>query len=148
MGNMNTISPAYVAGLVDGEGCITVMANRRRFRYPVFYMGMSVKALPILTMVQREYGGSLKQARAATQKWSAAMTLTITGNSLVHFLETIRPHLILKAEQCSMALILAYQIRNQRGRYREPIWTPRFAAAAQAMADQIYHLNRKGPTKE
>ena len=142
---MKSITPAYVAGLVDGEGCITIEVARKRFFYPRLYMGMSAKALPILELIHKEYGGTLRQHRAETLRWSAAWMLSIVGVPVIPLLEAIQPHLILKAEQCSIALNLAMLTRDRQAFEKGSIWDEGFMALADSLKQQIHQLNRKGP---
>lgn len=142
---MRNITPAYVAGLVDGEGCITIEASKR-FYYPRIYIGMSAKALPALAAIHDCYGGTLRQHRQQTLRWSAAYMLTFSGVDTVPLLTDIGPHLILKIEQCDLALQLASAIK-QRKTLGVEMWDQAFTEIAQALAGQMRLLNRKGPTE-
>ena len=52
---------AYVAGILDGEGCLTVGLNKKaRTCDARVYVGMTIKALAILQSLNQEFGGTLR----------------------------------------------------------------------------------------
>ncbi len=53
---------AYAAGLIDGEGCISIYCNRRNgldFHYVRLTVQLSYKGLPTLKRMQSAFGGSI-----------------------------------------------------------------------------------------
>lgn len=54
--------PAYVAGILDGEGCISIRANDRGDLLPSVEITMSEKDL--LELFAEQYGGEVKPVRA------------------------------------------------------------------------------------
>ena len=142
---------AYAAGLVDGEGCIYVTNAARkgvgsRSYSAAVEIGMSVKAISLLRMIKREYGGTIKLSRPATDKWAEAHAWTIVGERAEACLLRLLPHLVLKQEQARLALRVM-EIR----RSLVPVggvtarWTAEAASRCEAARLSIQELNRKGP---
>lgn len=121
------LTAAYVAGLIDGEGCLWVQNKADRWFTPRCDMGMSEKAKPVLEMLTRQFGGSLTQVRKRSEKWEAAWRWAISGKKCLAMLEKVSPHLVLKAEQARLML----SISNEHG------------ATTKAL---VAELNRKGPS--
>jgi hypothetical protein len=109
---------AYVAGFVDGEGCIAVVRSfvrsRERYVYGVCVV-VANRDREVLDWMQRTWGGwvvavSARQGRArACWNWRSP-----TGLSASPFLTGIRPWLRIKRPQCDNALVMIDLL--QRGR--------------------------------
>ena len=128
----NLLTPAYVAGLIDGEGCISV--NRSKTKSDYIYsaridVGMSAKAGPLLKMLHTQFGGGLRQIRKRTRRWAAAYAWGVFGHAAGRLLRDLLPHLVLKRQQASLGIELQDMIAGKtRG------WTKK-----------MRELNRKGP---
>ena len=148
---MPLLTDAYVAGLIDGEGCIGITVNPRRQK-PTYQVridvGMSDKALPLLQALQAKYGGKLQRTREATEKWEAATAWRLMSRAEVApFLEAIRSHLILKSEQADLALrMLAMVDALPKTADGKPRWTEQARKDAATIRGQVMSLNQKGPT--
>jgi hypothetical protein len=143
---MDAVQLAYVAGLVDGEGCIHLECSRTTYR-PRVTVGMSEIALPLLTELREEWGGSLYLQRKQTAKWAAAWTWHTGGPEAARLLRSIRPHLRLKTAQAEAALWV-HEIwegleRTPNGRMGR--WTPEARAACEELKQRLHVLNAKGP---
>ena len=141
-----TTNPAYVAGLIDGEGCIHLDVTRGMYYRARVSVGMTEPALGLLKELQQEWGGTLYQQRKQTQRWAAAWTWHLTGDPAGVLLRAIQPHLRLKAEQARLALELeairqALPLRwgNQR------LWNEDARTACRAVRHRLHTLNKKGP---
>lgn len=121
------LTAAYVAGLIDGEGCLWVQNKSGRWFTPRCDVGMSEKARPVLEKLHRRYGGSLGSHRKATDKWEAALRWAIGGKACQAMLADVLPFLVLKKEQAMLLLSLT----NEDG------------AIIKALVSE---LNRKGPS--
>jgi hypothetical protein len=121
------LTAAYVAGLVDGEGCLWVQNKKDRWFTPRCDIGMTEKARPILEKLHKQYGGSLGSHRKATEKWEAALRWAIGGNDCKRMLTEILPFLMLKKEQARLLMSLD----NEHG---------------PTIKQLVSELNRKGPS--
>jgi hypothetical protein len=146
-----SITDAYAAGLVDGEGCVYIQNSTRkgpgrRSYHPVLEIGMSSKGRGLLLLLQREYGGTVNQSRKATERWDSAFAWVATGVTATACLTRLLPHLVLKREQARMA-IRVWEIRQSlvpRGGTNAR-WTDTAAMRCETIRRAVQELNRKGP---
>lgn len=139
---------AYVAGLVDGEGCISIQTHRNAYQVRVD-IGMTGKAKGLLQQVQREYGGRLALFREATEKWDVAYTWGLFGRDAEVFLRRIGGLLILKSEQARVALkvrdVWESMPKTASGRAR---WTDEGRERCARLKLRMHELNKKGSTSK
>jgi hypothetical protein len=142
---MNQLTDAYVAGLVDGEGCIGVQHNNDVYAIRVD-VGMTTKAAALLWLLRSEYGGRIRIHRRQTERWDAAEGWSVHGVEAAAFIRRIQPYLRLKSEQAQIALKLE-SIRLElpltpTGRAR---WTGDARARCATLKRRMHELNQKGP---
>ena len=148
---MTRLTPAYAAGLIDGEGCVLIQQSKGETYHHLVTIGMTEKALPVLRQMQREWGGAVKRARPATEKWDAAYAWTVAGDAATTLLTDTMPFLILKHEQARIALRVA-QIRkelpprwpNKPDGQRS--WTVEARQRCATLKRRMHELNAKGPS--
>ena len=97
----NSLSLAYLAGLFDGEGNISLMRDYSSHVgiFPTSIrcrVNMRTKLIPAL--FQAQFGGRLTHFKTGVTGWDVAAA------EAVHFLKTILPHLILKKPQAKIAI--------------------------------------------
>jgi hypothetical protein len=138
---------AYVAGLIDGEGCIGIQSSNKGAQYYVeITIGMTEKARTLLDQVQQNYGGTVTHHRRKTQQWANAWKWRIGGDAALTFLEMIAPYLVLKSQQAQLALKLrAICSQMQAHPNGTKKWTEPLRKEAQALKDAMHKLNQKGP---
>jgi hypothetical protein len=101
---------AYVAGIIDGEGCITVRKARRHYKVRDYEYRLEIKVglanefLP--KRLKFAFGGNICHENKRPYIW----IWTIGGESCVNFLKAIYPYLILKKPQADVAFRF-YNIR-------------------------------------
>lgn len=136
---------AYVAGLIDGEGCVHLDVPKGTYLARVS-VGMTEPALPLLISLRQTWGGTLYQQRKASERWAAAWTWHMTGDRASALLLAIRPFLRLKGAQADAALRVE-QIRSElvSRRNGQKKWTPEARAACEAIKQEMHVLNAKGP---
>ena len=131
---MKRLSWKYLAGLVDGEGCIDMqvahqdVGGRKQFYCrPRFRMTLSGKAGElVLGMLSANFGGHFDATRfvkrfAKNETWAPAHTWQLTGSShLRPFLQNLTNHLIIKKEQARFAIWWIDHIKGGN-RYGEPV---------------------------
>jgi hypothetical protein len=143
------MTDAYAAGLIDGEGCITIsQCGGGRWFAVRIDVGMSAKALPLLERMQKRYGGSIRKTRARSRKWEAAFAWGIFGFKAASFLALMLPSLVLKEKQARLALRLQEIIDGLEKRANgNAIWTDDARRRATMIHAAVKKLNAKGPTQ-
>src|SRR5262245_49485728 len=119
------LTVAYVAGLIDGEGCLYIV-RRKRWFYPRLDLAMADKALPLLQKLHHQFGGSLNLHRKATERWDSAHRWALMGKPLRELLTSCLPFLQLKKRQAELCLNSS-------------------PADAETQRALLTELNRKGP---
>lgn len=121
MRNPKEVEWAYLAGLIDGEGCISAQAPNRGDRYFAQVRVVNTR-LEMLEWIERRFGGVISFNRRATIKWRALYKWRIHGQAKVAWiLIGCMPYLVIKRDQAHIALELCN--RPEKGRqydiYRE-----------------------------
>ena len=107
------MTDAYAAGLIDGEGCISITPhNKERIFYARVDVGMGLKGLPSLERLKDKIRGQHFGTGRASEQGEKARAWRIYGKPLEAFLIAILPHLLLKREQAEYALKLHRMITS------------------------------------
>ena len=138
---------AYVAGLIDGEGCIGIQSSNKGSQYYVeITIGMAEKAKALLLQIKEHFGGTVTHHRRQTKRWANAWKWRIGGDAALSFLEMIAPYLTLKYHQGQVALMMknlyAEMKMNPNGTKK---WTDVLREKAKVLQIEMHNLNRKGP---
>lgn len=96
------ISLEYLAGLVDGEGCIRLHpSNKGKYRkyYPRLQVTNTYK--PILDMLVDHYGGAIHTDSFGPRKpnWKVKHDWRISGDKARDLLNQLLPYLIIKKDK-------------------------------------------------
>jgi len=105
----------YLAGLIDGEGCIDVQVTKQVYVRPRLRIGMSVQAEQLVEPLQNTYPGTVYHARPQTNpNWSDSWTISWDGYSrCCGVLRNIINHLILKKEEARLCLWMETHIKGK-----------------------------------
>lgn len=119
---MKRLSWKYVAGLIDGEGCIDLQYSYnknypgRPYIRPRCRISMSEPAKFLLDNFHANFGGDhhILKRSFRNPNWANAYCWGLHGKKLRPFLQNIVNHLILKKEQARLAIWL---IDNVMGKH-------------------------------
>lgn len=141
---MNT-DAAYVAGLIDGEGCIHIEKSKQTYRVRAT-LGMTEPALPLLEEMRGRWGGVLRQQRPETDRWAAAWQWYVWGDVATSLLRHVLPYLRLKRQQAEIGLAVeATRDALPRRRNGDARWDEESREACEALKQRMHRLNQKGP---
>lgn len=116
---MKRVSWKYLAGLIDGEGCIDVQVTRIGDKFyvrPRLRIAMADVAKELLEMCQLNFGGHLcKRAHSKIKDgWSDATSWELSGyKQSCPTLRNIVNHLILKREQARFCLWMETNLKGK-----------------------------------
>ena len=140
---------AYMGGLVDGEGYISLVPVRNKTQEKKdFYLVPTVKVastyLDVLDYIKEEHGGHISKLRVINKRCKPARSWELRNRKLVYkFLHSIYPHLRIKKEQAKIVLRFICEIetdKNKRGMQNK---------MPQSKRDEYYKLirklNKRGP---
>lgn len=109
--NQTDVDSAYLAGVIDGEGCFIVNKKCR----PSLVVVMAFKGKPVLDHLASLWGGSVRLQRAETDRWSATFRWNIPIATLKAIIHCVAPRLRVKARQAALVRrMLLSPNRNQQ----------------------------------
>lgn len=97
---------AYLAGLVDGEGHITLTKSSQRngsIRYTLT-VGVTNTHRATLEAIAAEWNGNLTEQRHRTDRGRPILSVVWGAQKAARVLEAIQPYMRIKSEQCRVAL--------------------------------------------
>lgn len=121
---------AYVAGLIDGEGCINFCKCRDSV-YPRLFITNTNQE--ILELLQEKYGGDINPLSLRKENWKQGYSWRVSWSKAVDLLEKVYPYLIIKRRQAQT--VFAWDACRPNNEDRE---------ALQLLVDQMHWLNKKG----
>jgi len=112
---MKRISWKYLAGLIDGEGCIDVQVTNGVYVKPRLRIGMADNAIALLGMLQNSLGGHMDHRESKNENWQSSTCLSWDGyKRACPVLRNIVKHLLLKREQARFCLWMETNIKGQQ----------------------------------
>lgn len=137
------LSRDYVAGLIDGEGCILVNRNKRTYG-TYYYMDVSVANtfFPVLESLRDQFGGSIYPlvttgtSRQQCYKWETH------GSQTLPVLWYIDGHCVIKAEQARLGLEMAVHCDEHRYQGHANPMPPQVAELRHSYYQRIKALKR------
>jgi hypothetical protein len=139
------IGPQYLAGFIDGEGCIGAVGIRRTI---VGTITITNCEHGLLARLREQFGcGSLHLAKKGNKpNWRPPGRLQWHARNALVVLEWILPHLIVKRMQALLCIELIRMRDIPRWqRYIDGELRPDLAAREQEIRAQLATLNAKGP---
>jgi len=110
---MKRLSWKYIAGLIDGEGCIDFQCHTYEGKdgkglhiVPRLRIAMTDVALYLLEMLKANFGGNIWASHRnwTNPNWRPAYYWQLTGRGMRPLLQNIINHLILKREQAKFCI--------------------------------------------
>lgn len=93
---------SYLAGIFDGEGCITINQNQKGYKLECLLV---TAGSYIPNLFQFTFGGSLRKRKQNTDKrWHDYYRWQISSRQALSFLKVITPYLRLKKPQAELAI--------------------------------------------
>lgn len=140
---MTEIDLAYLAGIIDGEGCISIV----KYPWGHFNCRISVVNTDVRLMVwlQESWGGGLSTPRQVKPHWKPTMMWILSGEKAVDLIKELQPYLMLKKEQAEV--FLSYWELHQRLQVsRKAYDRGAFREEASVLKEAMGILNAKGVT--
>lgn len=136
---------AYAAGLIDGEGSITISTRTdKTWAGFVATVGveMSTKAIPVINALHWHYGGSVNLNRQKAVNHASTVRWAISGQAAACVLWRLAPQLVLKRPQAltvieAFALFPAPPTKNRA-------WTPDRVAHWKIAREAVMRGNARG----
>lgn len=149
---MKRLSWKYIAGLIDGEGCINFQYvyqkppydHGRKYITPRVRICMVESCIFILENLHTNFGGELSTRHFEREEWQSASNWQIQGKKIRPFLQNIVNHLYIKKEQCKFCI---WFIDNVMGKQVDPSVTQCALNELKAMKVDPHRLSEKAVLK-
>lgn len=105
----NTLS--YLAGFLDGEGCIQISKTQRKNYNPEYHLSLTASQIhpEPLKMLKYKFGGSIFVRKSSTGRnlgvWG------VSAKQAAKVLEEILPYLVVKKEQAELAILFQKSVK-------------------------------------
>lgn len=110
---------AYVAGLIDGEGTITLSKGKKtdRFRYPCISLTSTSKEL--VQVLRDNFGGTVCNHKTYKSHHKPSWSWSISHDRCLTLLENIRPYMleIRKCQRVDLLLSEYKSLTKRNGKY-------------------------------
>ncbi len=134
---------AYVAGIIDGEGCISFSGNPTKSSHYNYILVQVVNTNEwLIRWLHMAFGGRFhlrKDKREKAKGWKPTYQWSIGSMDALKFLELVYPYLKIKKPQAEIA-IKYLEMRGQK--YRRLTSKERLVAEAQNL--MLSELNKRG----
>jgi len=125
---------SYLAGIFDGEGCISVMYSKRGSQWYIPLAQVSMYCQEIVEMFADMYGGKVQEEHP-NYIWR------VTGDDLKVFCTQLKSFVKFKKRHLEIALELLDTFGGLRGRYM----TKEVLNRRRILVDELRKLQLKGP---
>ena len=98
------VSIQYIAGLFDGEGCITIAQTGRGFRAHQVRCTIGIAHEGIIKAIVKMYGGYIKERKPKQDGYHTLWYWEVNSDSAIRFIRSVLPYLVVKRSQADMAL--------------------------------------------
>ncbi|WP_089127384.1 LAGLIDADG family homing endonuclease [Tolypothrix sp. NIES-4075] len=142
---LSIVDAAYIAGLVDGEGCLSSYIAKCRNSKIVYYrltIGMSDESVISWLKEVTEIGVIYSQKRKNQTAWKDLHRFESTGQQLIGLLEQITPYLRVKRTQAELILELGKLKKGMFGRQFTKL--DREQERQIEICNELQRLNRRG----
>lgn len=133
----------YLAGLIDGEGTITigtVVSRSSGLLSHMLTLGINGTEQKLMHWLSSNVGGAVhSRSRGGQPHWKPLHYWKVNAVNAAAVLTAVRPLLVIKGEQADVALRL-----RALGGGRGQRLTPELVAAREACRQELAHLNRRG----
>lgn len=135
----------YVAGIIDGEGYVSIDRNDAYSACLVGKVVVQMASPTLPKMLKRAFGGNYRTYKRINPRQSDAHSWCLNGAQSVSLLKKLLPFLILKKKQAALVIKL-YEARAKRKSKTHP--TPlekRYQERLYVAAKKL--VTRKGPRR-
>ncbi len=116
---MNNHITSYTAGIIDGEGTITLSVSNTRSQYRVPVVSVSSTTPAILEFLKQHYGGSISKHKVYKDHHKPSWSWKVTFNDAIKLCKEIEP-LLLEPQKRYRAEMLVngyHAVTKRNGKY-------------------------------
>ena len=128
---------AYVAGIVDGEGTVTLMKHHKN-ETPIPHVSVANNNLKLLQWIKHRCGGLIASKKKYKPQHNDSFVWSVRQDRALRFLEEIAKYLIVKKPQAVLILEKYKAVTHRAGKY-----TPEMLRKKMALVAEIRKLNQR-----
>ena len=138
---------AYVAGVVDSDGCIGICRKKRTNGYGIVYsarLSVTNTDQPLVDWLKSEFGGFISIRKKAQEHHKTTYTWIISEQKMAVVLRQLLPYLRIKGRQAALLIELKEgmeNLANRQGPWREQRVHSEEMDRREAIYEQIKVLN-------
>ena len=111
---MKRVSWKYLAGLIDGEGCIDVQVTNGVYIRPRLRIAMAENAKALLGLLHNSFKGHLHYREMKNPNWQNAVSWEVAGyKQACPVMRNVVNHLFLKREQVRFCLWMETNVKGK-----------------------------------
>ena len=134
---------AYLAGIIDGEGCLSVTSNLASGQRFIPYLSIVNTSEELMSRLHELIGGgSVQRKKGKKDYYKDCFVLTVRSNKLREILPLVIDFLIVKREQGQLVLSLL-QLINQHGKGYFWSRNPDRLEQCSLIASTLHKLNKR-----
>lgn len=134
---MEEVEKAYLAGIVDGEGTVTLMKHHKN-ETPTPRVAVANNDLRLLKWIKTRIGGIIVAKKKYKPQHSDFYAWYVQQDRAIRFLEAIRGYLIIKKLQADLIVEKYKSVTHRAGKY-----TPKLLAQKMRLVARIRKLNQR-----
>jgi hypothetical protein len=142
MATLTEVQRAYLAGIIDGEGCFNIYRSGKRPRVDyALRVHVMTTSKELAVWLSANIGGSI-HSRESKHGWKTRYEWFFDRSVIDELIKTIRPYLVIKPKQADLAL----RFRESFATRTAPL-TPNVRALREDCYQAMKRLNQKGIAK-
>lgn len=134
---MEEVKKAYLAGIIDGEGTVTLMKHHKNETH-IPFVGIANNNLALLKWIKSLAGGNICSKKKRLPHHNDSYVLNIRQDRALRFLGEIKQYLIVKRRQAELITAKYKSVTHRAGKY-----TPEMLAKKAALVAEIRRLNQR-----
>jgi hypothetical protein len=128
---------AYIAGIVDGEGTVTLMKHHKN-ETPLPFVAIANNNLDLLKWIKSLVGGNICTKKKRLPHHNDSYVLNIRQDRAMRLLNEIKEFLIVKKQQADLITTQYKAVTHRAGKY-----TPELLAKKYQLVAKIRELNQR-----
>jgi len=135
--SLEDVVKAYVAGIIDGEGTVTLTKHHKN-QTPSPEVSISNNNLLLLKWIRKKVGGVIVSKKKRKLHHSNSYTWRLRQNKAIDFLNEIKKHLLIKRRQADLITQEYKRVTHRAGKY-----TPQLLSQKNKLVNKIRALNQR-----
>ena len=134
---MDEVEKAYLAGIVDGEGTVTLMKHHKN-ETPTPYVSVANNNLGLLQWIKNRIGGTICTKKKRLPHHNDSYAWSARQDRAIRLLNDIKSYLIIKKPQADLITEQYKSVTHRSGKY-----TPEMLNKKMKLVAKIRKLNQR-----